>query len=72
MIEWLTDNAVWIGAVGAIAAVIALFTPLFKKSSERIKVTAKNGSVAIGGNNKGGTITTNKPTSEKQPSDIDA
>lgn len=73
MIEWLTENALWLGALGAIAAIIALFTPLLKKKSEGgDKVTAKNGGVAAGGDMKGVTITTNNPEPKKQPSDIDA
>jgi len=72
MIEWLTENALWIGALGAIATVIMLFTPLFKKKPEKSKVTAKNGGVAAGGDMKGVTITTNTSESRKQPIDTDA
>lgn len=72
MIEWLSENALWLGGLGAIAAIIALFTPFLKKKPEGNKVTAKNGSVAVGGDMKGVTITTNNPEPKKQPSDSDA
>lgn len=73
MIEWLTVNAIWLGALGAIAAVIALFTQfLNKKESRNSNVTAENGGVASGGDMKGVTVTTNSSRKKKQPGDIDA
>ena len=71
MTELLSENALWLGALGAIASIIALFTPLLKKKSESSNVTAKNGGVAAGGDMKGVIITMNKPDPEKKPSDID-
>ena len=61
IIQWLSDNAIWLGSLGAIAGVIALFLPLLKRDSTGgSKVTAKNGSVAAGGNIENSTVTTNK------------
>lgn len=56
MIEWLSENATWLGAVGAIAAIVALFRSLLsrkrstKDSPVSVSVTASGGSVATGGN----------------------
>ena len=72
MIEWLTDNAIWLGAIAAIATVIALFTPLFKRDKlGRNSVSAKQGSVASGRDMKNVTITTHVPEPKRQPTDTD-
>lgn len=70
MIEWLIDNSPWIGALGSIATILALFIPwLIKNKSKREKVVAKNGGVAAGGNMEGNTIITNHSSSSTPKND---
>ena len=61
MIQWLSENANWLGALGAFAAIIALLLPLLKRNSAAGNtVTATGGSVAAGRDMENVSITTNK------------
>ena len=46
MIEWLENNSLWLSAVGAIAAIVAVIVAFLKTNKASTTAEAKNGSVA--------------------------
>ena len=63
LVSWLIDNATWLGSLAAIATITALFLSLLSRKRSACEspsvttVTAKGGSVAIGGDSINSKIT---------------
>lgn len=66
MINWLTDNAVWIGTLAAIVTIAASTWTVLKRDrplESRKNVVAKEGSVATDGDITNSTININSTNS---------
>lgn len=66
MINWLTDNAVWIGTIAAIVTVVAFAWTFLKRDKvpeSRKNIVAKEGSIATDGGITNSTININSTNS---------